>query len=51
MFESVDEDNNIYHGSIGIKPIDEDCSALTEEIETDPKAAKFSQDPLVQEDL
>ena len=37
----VDEYNNTYHRSIGKKSIDADYSALTEEIETNPKAPKF----------
>ena len=37
----VDEYNSNYHLSIGKKPIDADYSALTEEIETNPKAPKF----------
>ena len=38
--KSVDEYNNTYHRSIGKKSIDADYSALTEEIETNPKANK-----------
>ena len=37
----VDEYNNTYYRSIGKKSIDADYSALTEEIETNPKAPKF----------
>ena len=40
----VDECNNTYHRSIGKKPINADYSALTEEIETHPKAPKFKVD-------
>ena len=36
----VDEDNNIYHFPIGKKNTDADCPALTEEIETNPRACK-----------
>ena len=42
--ELVDEYNNTYRSSIGKKPIDIDYSALTEEIETNPKALKFKVD-------
>ena len=42
--ELVDEYNNTYRSSIGKKPIDTDYSALTEEIETNPKALKFKVD-------
>ena len=37
----VDQYNNTYHHSINKKPINADCSALTEKIETNPKAPKF----------
>ena len=37
----VDQYNNTSHGSIGKKPINADYSALTEKIETNPKASKF----------
>ena len=37
----VDEYNNTYHPSIGKKPIDADYSALTAEIEMNPKTPKF----------
>ena len=39
--ELVDEYNNTYHRSIVKKPIDDDYSALTGEIETNPKPPKF----------
>ena len=34
----IDEYNNTYHPSIDIKIIDDDYSALSEKIETNPKA-------------
>ena len=37
----VDQYNNTYHHSINQKPINADYSALTEKIETNPKAPKF----------
>ena len=37
----VDQYNNPYHRSINKKPINADYSALTEKIETNPKAPKF----------
>ena len=37
----VDEHNNTYHRSIAKKPIDAECFALSEEIETNSKALKF----------
>ena len=37
----VDHYNKTYHHSIGKKPINVDYSALTEKIETNPKAHKF----------
>ena len=37
----VDQYNNTYHHSINKKPINADYSALTEKIETNPKAPKF----------
>ena len=37
----VDEYNNTCHCSIGKKPVDADYSALTKEIETNPKSPKF----------
>ena len=37
----VDQYNNTYHHSITKKPTNTDYSALTEKIETNPKAAKF----------
>ena len=37
----VGQDDTTYHHSIGKKPINVDYSALTEKIETDPKAPKF----------
>ena len=38
----VDEYNNTFYHSIDIMPIDADYSALLEEIETNPKARKFT---------
>ena len=37
----VDQCNNTYHHSINKKPINADYSALTENIESNPKAPKF----------
>ena len=37
----VDQYNNTYHHYINKKPINADYSALTEKIETNPKAPKF----------
>ena len=37
----VDQYNNTYHHSINKKPINADYSALTEKIETNPKAPNF----------
>ena len=37
----VDVSNNTYHHSINKEPIDADYSALTENIESNPKAPKF----------
>ena len=37
----VDQYSNTYHHSVGKKPINADYSALTEKIETNPKAPKF----------
>ena len=37
----VDQYNNAYHHSIGKKPINDDYSALTGKIETNPKVPKF----------
>ena len=37
----VDQCNNTYHHSINKKPINADCSALTEKIETNPKSPKY----------
>ena len=37
----VDEWNNTYYHSIDKKPINADCSALTKEIEKNPKSSKF----------
>ena len=37
----VGQDDTTYHHSIGKKPINVDYSALTEKIETNPKAPKF----------
>ena len=33
--------SNLYHHSINKKPVDADCSALTEKIETNPKGHEF----------
>ena len=41
MNKLVDQYNNIYHHSINKKAINADFSALTEKIETNPKAPKF----------
>ena len=41
--KSLDE-YNTYSCSIGKKPINADCSALTEETESSPKAPKFNVD-------
>ena len=40
----VKEYNNTYHRSIGKKPLGAGYSALTEEIEKNPKAPKFKVD-------
>ena len=37
----VDQCNNTYHHSINKKPINVDCSALIEKIETNPKSPKY----------
>ena len=37
----VDKYNNIFHLLVGKKPIHADYSALTEKIETNPKATKL----------
>ena len=37
----VDKYNNTYHHTINKKPINADCPALTENIETNHKAPKF----------
>ena len=37
----VDQHNNIYHHSINKVPINADYSALTEKIQTNPKAPKY----------
>ena len=37
----IDQYSNTYHHSIGTKPINDDCSALTEKVETNAKAHKF----------
>ena len=37
----VDQCNNTYHHSINKTPINVDCSALTEKIETNPKSPKY----------
>ena len=37
----IDEYNNSYHRSIGKKPIGINYSALSEKIETNPRAPKF----------
>ena len=41
MNKLVDQYNNTYHHSVNKKPINADYSALTEKIETNPKASKF----------
>ena len=41
MNKLVDQYNNTYHHSINKNPINADFSALTEKIETNPKAPKF----------
>ena len=43
----VDICNNTYHHSINKKPIKDDCSALTENIETNPKACNFENNDRV----
>ena len=43
----VDQYNNTYHHSINKKPINADYSALTEKIETNPKAPKFQVNDIV----
>ena len=35
----LDQYNNTYHHSISEKPFNTDCSALTEKVETNPKAS------------
>ena len=37
----VDQHNNIYHHSISKVPINANYSALTEKIQTNPKASKY----------
>ena len=41
MNKLVDQYNNTYHHSINKKPVNDDYSALTEKIETNPKATKY----------
>ena len=41
MHKLLDEYNNTYQHSVNKKPINTDYSALTEKIETNPKAPKF----------
>ena len=41
MNKLVDQYNNTYHHFVNKKPINADYSALTEKIETNPKASKF----------
>ena len=41
MNKLVDQYNNTYYHSINKKPVNADYSALTEKIETNPKASKF----------
>ena len=41
MNKLVDQYNNTYHCSIGKIPMDADCSALNEDIESSCKAPKF----------
>ena len=38
----LDEYNNTYNNSVCKKPVDTDYSALTEEVETNPKSRKFN---------
>ena len=47
MNKFVDQYTNTYHRSINKKPINADCSALTEKIETNPKAPKFQVNDIV----
>ena len=47
MSNLADEYNNSYQRFIGRKPVDLDCSAFTEEIETNPKAPKFKAGDIV----
>ena len=44
MNKVVDECNNTYHGSIGKKHVNADYSALTKEMEMNPKSSKFKAD-------
>ena len=41
LFIWINQYNNTYHHSINRKPINTDYSALTEKVETNPKAPKF----------
>ena len=41
MNKLVDQSNNTYHHSINKKLINDDYDALTDKIETNPKAPKF----------
>ena len=41
MNKLVDQYNNTYHHSTNKKPINADCSTLTEKIKTNAKAPKF----------
>ena len=41
MNKLVDQYNNTYHHSINEKPVNANYSALTEKIETNPKAPEF----------
>ena len=47
MNKFVDQYTNTYHRSINKKPINADYSALTEKIETNPKAPKFQVNDIV----
>ena len=40
----MDQYHKNYHGSIGKKPVDADCSAFAEKTETNTKAPKFKVD-------
>ena len=44
MNKVVDECNNTYQGSIGKKHVNADYSALTKEMEMNPKSSNFKAD-------